>query len=381
VKKVLSIALALGLALTMGLATVPAGAVTEGTVNVIVVDCSDLAGGEGTYVIFFHNDGLLLGGEDHIDVLFPTGTVLPDQEFLPTTIYKGATASAALPFPNTPAPTALNVTGNRVSDKTVRFALDEGFMVDKCEWVAIVMTATNPPSCDYHLQVGTSVAGPYTSNDYRIYTAKVQLVEGKNLISLPAYPADPSIEVVLATLFAEAADDEDFEFSVWHWDSWEQEWYQYAHDTSFDSLQEMHAGRAYWVKVSDDITFKFKGDPYPECQGPPIKMCYPESWAMIGPAIQELSVMASEYLFDATLAWPHQNTYAVSTIIGFNPDTQTFVNTGWRPGQRDDLPNWELPFQDVALEQMKGYFMSFTGEACIIPPIPVVPDDNNNNND
>ena len=368
-KKVLSIALALGLALTMGLATVPAGAVTEGTVTVIVQDCTDLAGETGVYIIFFHNDGLLLGGEDHIDVLFPTGTELPDP-VAPLAFQKGASATIALGLHATIAPTALNVTANRVSDKTVRFAIDDGFMVDKCEWVAIIMTATNPSACDYHLQVGTSVAGPYTSNDYRIYSAKVTLQEGKNLVALPAYPVDTSIEVVLAGLFEALADEDIEEFSVWYWDAWEQEWLVYASDTSFADLTTIEAGKAYWIKVDDEVTFKFKGEPYPECQGPPQKWCYPPSWSMIG-AAAEGDIWASAYLKDAMLPWPHQNTYAVSTIIGFDADEQVFTPTTWDPGQKND-PGWkEDPDEgDYLLEFTAGYFMSFIGEACIVPPIP-----------
>ena len=374
-KKVLSIAVALAVALSM-LVVVPAGAVTEGTVQVAFnPECANLALGEAEYKISFHNDGLLLGPNDHIDVMFPTGTVLP-ADVDPIEVYKGTTRAGALG-----KAVAVNVTANRVTDKTVRLILeDEDQMIDKCDWVAIfVPGVTNPTSCDYHLQIGTSVAGPYVSADYTIYTAKVELVEGKNLISLPAYPADPAIEVVLAALFAEAAADEDFEFSVWYWDAWAQEWVIFASDTSFDDLAELHAGRAYWVKVSDDIDFKFKGDPYPECQGPPIKECYPPSWNMIGPAIQTDDVWASEYLFDATLAWPHQNTYAVSRIFGFDAGNQVFEDTGWRPGQRDDaawMEGSDHPYYDTLLVKMEGYFMSFSGEACIIPPVPGVPDNN-----
>ena len=379
-KKLFSIAIALAFMLSM-LVVAPAGAVSQGTVTVGILDCTDIAGEDGTYWIAFHNDGLLLGDDgDQIDVLFPTGTVLADEEDLPETIMTGASLRIALGL--APGGTALNVTANRVSDKTVRFTLEEGAMIDKCDWVGIWITATNPPACDYHLQVGTSVAGPFTSNDYTIYTLKIELDPGKNLISLPAYPRDTSIEVVLAELFDRLDPPETptpFSFSVWYWDAWDQEWVVFASDTSFDDLATMEAGKAYWIKVNKGATLKFKGDPYPECQGPPQKWCYPASWSMIGVTGTE-DIWASAFLKNATLPWPNQASYAVSTIFYFESTGTlvpegSFVDTGWFPGLITDATWMEnepglAPYYDVELEPGVGYFMSFLGEACIIPPLP-----------
>jgi hypothetical protein len=180
--------------------------------------------------------------------------------------------------------------------------------------------------------------------------------------------------VVLADLFAEAAKDPDFVFSVWYWDSDAQVWLKYMSDSSQSDLTTMEAGKAYWIKVSAAISFFFKGDPYPDDQGPPQKWCYPECWSMIG--ITGTAAMdASLFLKDAALPWPHQNSYAVSTIYGFTGGA--YFDTGWIAGPRDNTPAWMGTYavawpgpSDYALQPAVGYFMSFLAPACIIPPLP-----------
>jgi len=343
---------------------VPAAAV--GLVVVVDID-EPIAGETADWFIAFHNNSVLKAGEDHIDIYFPVGSNITG-----AALNAGIIATA---LEGVPAMVVEDDKGDvrlvgadieEIGWNTLRFynLTDDIF---KCEWVYVGLEGiVNPKSCHHHIQVGTSTHTPVASGDFPIYTLKMELVEGKNLISLPSYPEDTAIEVVLADLFAEAAADEDFEFSVWYWDAWEQDWVVYASDTSFDDLANMEAGRAYWVKVSDAIDFYFKGEPYPECQGPPIKQCYPISWNMIGPAWDE-PIAASEYLKNAMLPWPHQNTYAVSVIFGFNEAAQVFYDTGWDPGQKDEKPWAE---GDIDLIPGDGYFMSFIGEACIIPPVP-----------
>jgi len=88
-----------------------------------------------------------------------------------------------------------------------------------------------------------------------------------------------------------------------------------------------------------------------------------------------VDMYASDFLSDAMLPWPHQNTYAVSTIFGFDASTQSWYDTGWDPGQKASLL-WKFADTaswlngDAELFITKGYFMSFLGEACIIPPLP-----------
>jgi len=325
-----------------------------------------------TYRITFHNNELLVANE-YIDVAFPAGTGIAHLLAANVTVFLMVPATGLYTE-------VVPITGIILGPtRTVRVLL--GAPIEKSRMVRVwIAGVTNPKSCDYFLQVGTSNTSPQDSGTYTIFTAKVTLTPGKNLISLPAYPADTSIEVVLATLFVEVgeiqSDGKPFSFSVWYWDSWEQEWVIYASDTSFNDLTTMEAGKAYWIKVSHSIVFKFKGDPYPKSQGPPQKWCYPPSWSMIGPAIQTVAVNASYYLRHAMLPWPSQNTYAVNTILAFSPGTQQFINTSWNPGQANDpawmgvypAPVWPAK-ADYELVQMRGYFMSFLGEACIVPPI------------
>jgi len=380
VKRILGIALALAVMLTMVVAA-PVSAVSEGTVEVrFVPPCTNIAGANATYAVIFHNRELLQAVDnDYIDIDFPLGTTFGALVDVTVTAHLSQ-ARARTPALD-PAPVAILTQAATVTGRTVRIRLDDEAFILKSWWVRVVLEdITNPPSCDYVLQVGTSNVTPVTSSPYTIYTIKIELLEGKNLISLPAYPRDTSIEVVLAALFARAAIPvPPFAFSVWYWDAWAQEWVIYASDTSFDDLTEMKAGKAYFVKVTEDIDFKFKGDPYQPCQGPPKKWDYPKSWNMVGIATT-IDTAASMYLFDTMLPWPAYNTYAVSTIFGFDNAwaVQQFYNTGWRPGQRDES-SWmgqfppdqpAPPYQDVLLEAGKGYFMSFLDYSQIIPPVP-----------
>jgi len=372
VKRVLGIALALALALPM-LVAAPVGAVSEGSIEVLFVPpCTNIAGANATYAVIFHNNELLLGDDnDYIDIDFPAGTVLAPL----ATVTVTAHATAAHARSGAPAVTLRTIAqGFDVTGRTVRIRLDDEAFILKSEWVRVELDPiTNPASCDYTLQVGTSNQTSKVSAPYTIYTIKIDLFPIKNLISLPAYPRDTSIEVVLAALFARAAAVPTFAFSVWYWDAWEQEWVIYASDTSFNDLTDMYAGKAYFIKVNQAVSFKFKGDPYQECQGPPKKWKYPPSWSMIGIPTTDVT-WASDYLFDTMLPWPAYNTYAVSTIFGFNQIAQQFSNTGWRPGQRDDSSWMEglvhPVYVDVPLVPGLGYFMSFSDYSQIIPPVP-----------
>ena len=368
-KKLISIAVALAITLSM-LVALPVAAVVPGTIAVTVVD--PLAEQLATWTITFQNSQLLeVGGLDYIDIVLPTGAILPAALTNGVEFTMGTGTSAALAVLGNYVPTS----ALRVSDTQARFYVNAAIPANYFVKIQILLVM-NPKSCNHTVTVGTSNCCLQTSNPFPIFTAKIDLLKGKNLISLPSYPADTSIQIVLAALFAEAAKVQTpmFTFSVWYWNSWTQKWVIYASDTSFTDLKTMEAGKAYFVKVSAPISFMFKGEPYPKDQGPPQKWCYPKSWSMIG-IPTTTPTYASDYLFDAMLGWPSDNTYAVSTIFGFNnaPLVQQFVDTGWRPGQRDDS-TWQYAqvhaiYDDVLLQPKAGYFASFAGEACIIPPI------------
>ena len=367
-KRAFSIVLALALVLTMMVASAaPAGAVSAGTVSVQITTCENVRGLNTTYNVFFHNRELLLGVDgDYIDVDFPLGTgftALTDVDvFVGTEAVVKALGGAAI---NTTfaAPVA--------TGRTVRIRVDDGFQILKSQWVRIQFTLiTNPGSCDYFLQVGTSNVSPEASSTYTIYSFKFTLLKGKNLFSLPAYPVDTSIEVVLADLFARvaltAASATPFSFQVWYWDAEATSWLKYYSDTSFNEITDIEPGKAYWIKPSAGITFKFKGEDYPECQGPPQKFCwYVPSWNMVGFVSLE-DMWASDYLKNAMLPWPHQTTFAVSTIYGFNSTLipGQYYDTGWTP-----VAKTTGDATDTMLLSGHGYFMSFLADACIIPPI------------
>jgi hypothetical protein len=366
VKKVFSIALALAVALSM-LIAVPVGAVTPGTIEVYVLN--PLAGQLSDYEICFHNGSTLVAADgDFIDIMFPAGT-----DVTTVTAVTAVTGTSCETATNPLALTGYTLVG------TTGIRIYVGADVLKCTYVVILVEdVTNPASCNHHLQVGSKTSTATPSDDYTIYTAKIELTPIKNFISLPAFPEDTSIAVVLADLFAKAAAEAGtatpFVFSVWYWDSWAQEWLIYSSDGAFSDLTNMEAGKAYWIKVNKDARFLFKGTPYPSSQGPPISWCYPACWSMLG-IIGTTDTWASKYLKDAMLPWPAENTYAVSTIYDFDPVTEHYLETSWNPGQRDDITwmgvvNLWPTKSDFQLQPTRGYWMSFLGEACIIPPLP-----------
>jgi hypothetical protein len=231
----------------------------------------------------------------------------------------------------------------------------------------------NPVSCEHHLQVGSSTHTPVASETYTIYCAKLDLVGGKNpdtgldkmnLISLPCYPVDESIESVLADLFvratATAGSAYPFSFSVWYWDNVAKTWLKYASDTSFDDLETIEPGKAYWVKPSQDATVYIHGFPYPAGQGPPVKWCYPFSWNMVGYA-SLVDDFASKYLA-YTLIPPMYAQYCVLAIWDFDESTQLYAPTTWNGQVPPGVGN------DPTLIHGQGYWMAFIAEGCIIPP-------------
>ena len=375
-KKVFGIVLALALVLTATVASaVPAGAVTEGTVNVCIDN--PIAGQVSNYCISFHNGSLLKGADgDFIDVMFPYGTDASGSSVIivqksPTPPPAPALWCAPCACTNSTAWAWAGVTTVSVTPQTatgfVRLKLDAGQIIEKCYYVFInIADVENPTSCEHHLQVGTSTHTPVASETYTIYCAKIDLVGGvnpatgmamMNLISLPCYPVDTSIEAVLGELFlrktATAGTANPFSFSVWYWDNVAKVWVKYVSDTSFDDLQTIEPGKAYWVKPSTDATIYIHGFPYPPGQGPPVKWCYPFSWNMVGYASLS-SDAASKYLAYTKL--PPTYIDAVLAIWRFDTTIQWYVDTGW-------------PGVDPNLVPGQGYWMAFLGEACIIPPV------------
>jgi hypothetical protein len=344
-------------------ATVPAAAV-EAPISVDVDN--PIAGELAEYTIEFHNVGLLTWlSADWIDVMFPFGTDL-------STVTGVTVTKAASKAKLDTAPVAVLLFGYAVmpaptgetAPRTMRIYLDD--IIDKCEWVRIVITdVTNPPSCNHVLEVGTSAHTPVDSESYTIYSIIMSVCPDKELISLPAYPEDTKIEVVLADLFKKVADTASsahpFSFSVWYYDASAKKWLKYASDSSFKDLKTMEAGKAYWIKVNDCTDFYFKGEPYPEDQGPPIKFCqFVECWNMVGIA-SGTDILASDYLKNTLLA-PFYTEYAVDAIYYWDEVAGAYADTGW---------NGHYPaVVDPLLESGRGYWMSFRDAACIIPPLP-----------
>jgi hypothetical protein len=383
VRKLISILVALGLLVSFSAMATPVAAVEEGSLDVCVGN--PIAGQNSTYCITFHNIGTLKSeDDDYIDIMFPTGTDT-----------SGATVIRLQKSPKPPpppdpwcapcdcdtdtafvAPPAENLAMDvQYMDDTIRIVLDgTDEYIEKCDFVLIVVdNVTNPTSCSHHLEVGTSTHTPVDSNDYTIYCTKIELNGGKNpntgldvmnLISIPCYPIDTSIEVVLEKLFTmadvTASSAKPFTFSVWYYDSAAKKWLKYVSDSSFTDLKTIEAGKSYWIKPSQGITFFVHGTPYVPGQGPPVKWCYPRCWNMVGFA-SLVEMDPCDYL-DYAILLPSGDS-AVMAIWWFDntPDVQRYMDTGWRSDT--GCPS------AIRLKPGVGYWMAFFEEACIIPPI------------
>jgi hypothetical protein len=345
VKKLISILVTLGVVLGLTLVAVAPVAAVDAPIEVEVYP--PLAGQLADYDIMFHNGSLLLAG-DWIDVMFPAGTNAA-----------GAMLGWVMVSPDGIAWAPVAAAISAVGATYVRITLTDPIM--KCQYVWIwLWDIVNPGACFHHLQVGSTTHTPVASKDYTIYSLRVCLTAGKHLFALPAYPEDEAIEVVLADLFAYAALDPDFEFSVWYWDACEGEWVIYASDTSFDDLQVIEPGKSYWIKVNMGICFYFKGVPYPDDQGPPVKFCfYCPCWNMVG-VPSTTATLASEFL-KSTLLPPFYTQYAVVAIYEWNG--LAYVDLGWT-GQ------FPAPVDPLLDANGEGYWMAFIESACIIPPLP-----------
>jgi hypothetical protein len=376
VRKLISIFVALGLLLSFGVMATPVAAVEEGTVNVALnysVACA-----ESDYCITFHNIGTLEAG-DFIDIMFPLGT-----DVTGFTLNRVQTRLTPIPNPPISCPppivpqaacawsgpdvTTLAPGSAAIGTKTIRITLAGADVINKCMNVLISVSGiVNPLSCEHHLEVGTSTHTPVDSNPYTIHCAKVELVGGKNpatgmdmmnLVSLPCYPSDTAIEVVLASLFCEAVISADlpnpFTFSVWYWDNAAKEWLKYVSDSSFNDLQTIEAGKAYWIKPSYNKDFYVHGDPYPPGQGPPVKWCYPRCWNMVGFA-SLTGMNVTEYLAYTVL--PPMMDPAVLAVWGWNVSSQAYIDFGY--------PIFPVTMN---LTPGQGYWMAFIADACIIPP-------------
>jgi len=394
VKKVFSIVLALALVLTaVVVSAVPAGAVTPGTVEVCLSNPINFETSD--YCIYFHNGSLLKEADsDFIDIIFPTGTNCTGHGAI--TVYKSPAPLPAEPpcGPCACPPTfygsatwygreEVSVSAQPVNDESIRLTLDgTDEYIEKCNFVLIIIEdVVNPISCEHHLEVGSSTHTPVDSEPYTIYCAKIALNGGvnpntglavMNLVSLPCYPIDTSIEAVLADLFIwktiTAGEAKPFTFSVWYWDNVAKTWLKYVSDTSFSDLQTIETGKAYWIKPSRDVTIYIHGYPYIAGQGPPVKWCYPFSWNMVGYASTSNTMLLGDYL-QYTIIPPAYDS-AVLAVWWFDngPTTQLYKDTGWR---RDaDTTDPAGTGYNFVMTAGMGYWMAFVAEACIIPPAP-----------
>jgi len=334
VKKVFSILLALAVVLGLSLAAMPVGAELAPP----TVELSNPIGEElSDYTITFHNPQILKGDDgDYIDVHFPVGTDITGIGVVTVTILP-ATAVAVTP---------------QVFNNNIRLVLDAGEIIEKCDYVEIVVPdVLNPEPCYHVLQLGTSNQPMVESASYKIYLIELSLLPGWNLISLPGIPEDTAIAAVLKDLIDRAALDPTFTFKVYYYDC--TTWYAY-NNGSYASLTTMTECRAYWIWVSAAATFKVKGIWYPLPPGPPLKKCYHECWNMVG----FTSNVDRDPFVPSGVPAAYMET--------LTPPGSVFYILGWdATGQV-----WDPILGADQLIVGQGYWMTFIADACFAPPPP-----------
>ena len=345
---------------------VPASA--AGSVRVTIVD--PVAGEAALWTISFTVEAALTAADDYIDIYLPPGmdlTGIVAHFGMSTT--PGATGRA-LAIAQAAAPTVIVPT--LITTRQARF--DVPVNVPAGAWVAIqFVDLVNPTSCFRTVTIVQSNCCTTVSPEFAIYTVKMTLYPGAfgtgftgmNLVSLPSYPVDEAIEVVLADLYWFAAFTAawvtPFQFSVWYWDAAAEEWLVTASDTSFSQITTIEPGKAYWIKVNYEIDFYIKGDPYPVMQGPPVMFCwYVEGWNMVG-FVSQAEMSADDYLVYTNLGYP---SYAQAVAVVYTYDA---INNAWVVVDMTANVPGDL---SQGLELGQGYFMAFLDAACIIPPVP-----------
>jgi hypothetical protein len=346
-KKIFGIALALALVLSMAVMVTPVSATI--TVVSVTVD-NPLVGADAEYTITFTmEEPVESARNEYIDVCFPAGTGVAGITAADCAIITPATAIANVvvigtcvrihPAADIPAGTV-----------TVRVGDDSG---------APRVPVVNPPDqCWHTLCVGTTAETCQESPPYNLFLFKFELRAGWNLISLPCIPEDPDITVVLADLIArqETCCQPPFTFKVYYYDC--TTWYAY-NNGSYASLREMDECRAYWIWVSEDISFYIKCSWYPEPPEVPLKKCYHECWNMVG---FTSNVDRDPFVSAVCAPW-------AAYMAGLAPpDTVAYI-LGW-----DNVAQvWAPVIQGTnCLVVGQGYWMSFVQDACFAVPPPGV---------
>lgn len=179
----------------------------------------------------------------------------------------------------------------------------------------------------------------------------VLLTAGWNFISLPITPFDTSIESVLASL----AFPYDL-VSVWHYDCCEGEWLVYGNgDTSFQTLETMEDGKAYWVRMR-----------YPEEQhpDPSISGTYPYALWVFGTKTPMPPSLPSSY--DVCEGW---------NMVGFRSTEKMAPEDYLRdfdPSEYGAIYGWDPYLQDWMtnpdeLVPGHGYWIPFSIAGAIRP--------------
>ncbi len=179
----------------------------------------------------------------------------------------------------------------------------------------------------------------------------VSLTAGWNLISLPIWPFDTSIESVLASL----AFPYDL-ISVWYYDCCEGEWLVYDNgDTGFKTLTTMEDGRAYWIRMR-----------YPEEQhsDPSVSGTYPYALWVFGTKAPMPPGLPSSY--DVCSGW---------NMIGFRATEKMAPGDylgAFSPSEYGAIYGWDPYLQDWVTDPDElvpghGYWIPFSVGGAIHP--------------
>jgi hypothetical protein len=206
------------------------------------------------------------------------------------------------------------------------------------------LPATGPESI-----IDGPVCYPFSVHQWKD-AAKIELDEKWNLISLPLVPFDTNIDVLLASLDAEALDGDGVDdlISIWSYDAATATWTMYEGG----GLTEMVDGKGYWARLS-----------YPITASPAYNWWVWGTARAMPPAAPSAYAMAAGWNMFGFTSLGSMTLSAYLWNFSPLPLVYGWTNTGdWMTS------GWDLKVGGDSLAVGQGYWGYFTAAGTIVPP-------------
>ncbi|MBD3247611.1 PKD domain-containing protein [Candidatus Pacearchaeota archaeon] len=261
---------------------------------------------------------------DSLEITVVNPMILPAQEVMALenldanfTPYEGSVANSF----------ATNLTGGVSCNERIEVSgMDVSGNADDC-----VVTWNNVPNNESGInlmvvRVDNGTDYEYYSFNTTVWSWKIDLVPGWNLVSIPVVPKDSSIENVFLNDLENSLVDGP-EYAVWS--------YQYDSSTSSNrwfksrkngdgDLDTVEPGKAYWLNLSNADTLKGYGDKLIAASTPPETVVIP-GWNLIG-HYGLLNILGENALQDSLSG-------CYSTILDSNGNTLNKSGDNFNPGK------------------------------------------------